>query len=229
MAEGEADAPVVITCEHASERLPEGWSWPEQDERLRGTHWSHDLGALELTLELAEALAAPAVLSRFSRLLADANRPEDHPDLFRERAEGLPVALNADVPEAERARRLGEYHRPFHAAIDRALAFSRAHTVFSIHTFTPNYEGELRDVEVGVLFNRDEEPAARLRDALRRDLAEVRDNEPWSGKAGLIWSPEHHAESHGRVCLEIEVRQDLAQDAGYRLGLVELLVKHFRG
>ena len=42
---GDVRAPVFLTCEHASQRLPEGWSWPAPDRRLVGTHWAYDLGA----------------------------------------------------------------------------------------------------------------------------------------------------------------------------------------
>ena len=90
-------APLLLTCEHASERLPEPWRWPERDLRLVGTHWAFDLGAADLTRELAARTSCVGVLSRFSRLLVDANRGEDEPSIFRDRAEGAPVALNETV------------------------------------------------------------------------------------------------------------------------------------
>ena len=62
-----------------------------------GTQWSVDLGADELTVELAQALGSPAVLARFSRLLVDANRPADSSTLFRDEAEGRPVRLNTEL------------------------------------------------------------------------------------------------------------------------------------
>ena len=48
----------------------------------------------ELTRELSAAVAAPAVIAQFSRLLVDANRPLDSPTLFRDVADGQPVHLN---------------------------------------------------------------------------------------------------------------------------------------
>ena len=70
LREGARAAPLFVTCEHASERLPSAWSWPESDRRLLGTHWAYDLGARELALELAHALDASAVLSRCCASLA---------------------------------------------------------------------------------------------------------------------------------------------------------------
>src|SRR5690606_25270112 len=119
--EGAREAPIFLTCEHASERLPAGYEWPAGDRRLVGTHWAFDLGAAAITEELAAALRAPAVLSRFSRLLIDPNRPADSDTLFRAEAEGEPVELNRDLDEAERQRRLERFHAPFHEAIHQRL------------------------------------------------------------------------------------------------------------
>ena len=96
--------PVVLTCEHASVRMPSPWAWPDADRWLVGTHWSYDLGVADLVRDLAAKTGWPAVLSRFTRLLADPNRPEDHVDLFRTHAEGRPIHLNAGLPEDEIAR-----------------------------------------------------------------------------------------------------------------------------
>ena len=51
----------------------------------------------------------------------------------------------------------------------------------------------------------------------------VRLNEPYSGKAGLIYSVDLHAAAHQRRAVEIEVRQDLAVDPQFRRKLSEIL------
>jgi predicted N-formylglutamate amidohydrolase len=220
---GSPDAIVVLSCEHASARLPEPWSWHEQDRWLPALHWASDLGARALTLELAAALSASAVLSRFTRLLVDPNRDPAHPDLFRRLADGKSVELNRHVDEHERARRLQGYYEPFHAALDQALARSRAPLLLSIHSFTPNYEGQVRDVEIGVLFNREERHARALHAALAAHFGGVAENEPWSGKGGLMYCAESHADRFERCALELEVRQDRLEDAAYRARLVPVL------
>lgn len=224
---GDGDAKVFLTCEHASERLPEGYAWPAADERLVGTHWAFDLGAADLTRELAAALRAPAVLSRFSRLLVDPNRPLGDATLFRTEAEGAPVELNRDLGEAERTHRLDRYHRPYHEAIHQRLAGHGSSVLFSIHTFTPVYEGQVRKMEVGVLFDTQEALAIELAEAIRAAGFETRLNEPWSGRDGLIYSAEHHAAAHGKRALELEVRQDLAVRPEVRARLVEALAGFF--
>jgi predicted N-formylglutamate amidohydrolase len=226
---GAGHALVALTCEHASERLPQGYALEPADAHLTGTHWAFDLGARELTLELASALVAPAVLSRFSRLLVDLNREEHHPDLFRRQAEGREVALNRALSDGERTHRITTYYRPFHAEVDVMLAESSAPLLLSIHSFTPLYEGQVRDVQLAVLFNHEQARAQALGEALRAHGFDVRYNEPWSGQAGLIYSAESHAERLGRVALELEVRQDLACDVAYRSRLVRALAQSLPG
>jgi predicted N-formylglutamate amidohydrolase len=220
---GGPDAIAVLSCEHASARLPEPWSWDEQDRWLPALHWASDLGARALTLELAGALSASAVLSRFTRLLVDPNREPQHPDLFRRVADGKTVQLNRSIDEHERARRLHGYYEPFHAALDRALARSHAPLLLSIHSFTPNYEGEVREVEIGVLFNREQQHARALHAALAERFSGVAENEPWSGKGGLMYCAESHADRFDRIALELEVRQDRLEDTAYRAQLVQVL------
>jgi predicted N-formylglutamate amidohydrolase len=85
---------LMLTCEHASVRLPEPWQWPDGDARLLGMHWSFDAGAEDFTRELSARLPSVAVLARFSRLLCDANRPLGAETMFRNVADGQPVLLN---------------------------------------------------------------------------------------------------------------------------------------
>jgi len=224
---GSPRSPLFLTCEHASERLPDGYAWPPADLRLVGTHWAFDPGAAELVDELAAALDAPAVLSRFSRLVVDPNRPADADTLFRTEAEGLPVELNRSVDEAEAARRLARFHRPYHDAIDARLAVHAAEVLFSVHTFTPVYEGQVRRVEVGVLFDTQEELAVAAAKAIAAAGFATALNEPYSGRAGLIYAAERHAGAHGRKALELEVRQDLAVRPEVRARLVAVLARFF--
>jgi predicted N-formylglutamate amidohydrolase len=223
---GEAEARLVITCEHASQRLPAPWRWPEADHRLLGTHWTYDLGAEELARELADAARAPAVLARFSRLLVDANRPEDDPTLCLPEAEGQPVELNRSVSEQDLQQRIETCWRPYHAAIDSTVADCRAEIVFAVHTFTPWYRGTPRQVDIGVLFDQEQELGERLaRGLAEHTAARVELNEPYSGQQGFIYSAERHARAHDRKPLEIEVRQDLAVQPEFRARVVRALVE----
>ncbi len=225
---GAADQ-VLISAEHASNRLPAGWRWPAADQRLITSHWAWDPGVRELSLELAELLSTTAVLARFTRLLADPNRPEGHPELFRQQADGAAVELNQDISDAGALQRLSTYHRPYHQALSDAVRDSRAALCFSIHSYTPVYQGQVRELEVGVLYNREEALATSLMHHLQRHGHDTQLNEPYSGKAGLIYSVERAAERHGRRALEIEVRNDLLLDSSRRGQLAEQLAAWLSG
>ncbi|MEM7202949.1 MAG: N-formylglutamate amidohydrolase [Planctomycetota bacterium] len=213
-----APTPLVLTCEHASARLPP--TAAPRDGALRallGTHWASDLGGWDLTRDVARRLEAPAVGARWSRLWIDLNRGVDEPDLVRATVDGVPLPWNRGLSPARRARRVAADYAPYHHAIDtlllQQLARGRRPVVVAMHTFTPVYEGRERGFDLGVLFDRHVGPARRLSAGLRRAGFRVRANEPYSGKAGLMYSAEHHGAAHGLVCLEIEANQALLTSA----------------
>ncbi len=227
LIDGDLKGPLVFTCEHASAELPDPWIWPGEDRWLVETHWASDIGAAAFTRRVAARTNAPAVLSRFSRLLIDPNRPLESDTLFRENAEGRTVHLNEALLEAERARRIDRFYHPYHAAVSSIVEESACDTVFSIHTFTDDYEGEKRVLEIGVLFDEDEELAYRLVRHLADAGFQVAPNEPWSGKLGLAYSPVRHAQEFGRCALEIEARQDLIVEESFAARLAEALASFF--
>lgn len=213
---------VLLTCEHASNALPEPWRWPEPDRWIIDTHWAIDLGAAEVTRHLAQAMHAPAVLATFSRLLVDPNRPVPHPELFRKQADGHTVWLNHDLTHREQEARVEHFHSGYHAVVDQQLARTPRAMILSIHTFTPIYEaGPPRPMEIGVLFDRDESLALQIADALHHEGGwKVALNEPYSGRNGLMYAPDRHAMHHGRPAVEFEIRQDIANDPTRHADLV---------
>ena len=225
--DGDFEGRVVLTCEHAGSELPNPWSWPDEDFWLVRTHWVCDIGADAFTRRLATLLDAPAVLARFSRLLVDPNRPLDSDTLFRKEADGLPVRLNEAIDGIERARRLDDFYHPYHSAASTMVAKSSAEIVFGIHTFTPSYEDNSRNLEVGVLFDMDDELGDALVAHLQHAGFVAAPNEPYSGKEGLAFSPVLHAEEFGRHALEIEARQDLILDGAFATRLAGALQGFF--
>ncbi len=218
------DADWVLTCEHASQRLPEPYAWSDEERALLGTHWALDLGAEALTRGLAAELEAPAVLARFSRLLLDPNRTPDDPTLFRSRCDEVFLELNAGLAPEERLERLQRFHEPFHGAIDAMVGKHPHADVLSLHSFTPVYEGgPSRTMELGVLFDGEEALAAAFATVLEGEGFVVALNEPYSGKGGLMYSADRHAIAHGRRAIEIEVRQDLASDPAQQPRIVAAL------
>jgi predicted N-formylglutamate amidohydrolase len=218
-------AAIVLSCEHASNRLPAGWAWPAADTWIEAAHWAWDPGAAAITRALADALGAPAVLARFTRLLVDPNRDAASPTLFRDVADGRLIRMNESLPSPERQRRIATLYRPFHDAFASVVASAPEADLLSIHTFTPVYEGgPPRPMEIGVLFEREEALAQALAQKLDQAGWRVALNEPYSGQGGNMFSVDDQALNFGRRAIEIEVRQDVALDLDRRPGLVNDLI-----
>lgn len=213
---GRADAGLIVICDHASNALPPEYGslglGPEQFER----HIAYDPGAEGISRVIAEAFGAPAVLSRWSRLLIDPNRGADDPTLIMQLSDGAIVPGNRSVDAVERAHRLRRFYDPYHAAIERVIARCQAAGVapalLSIHTFTEAWKGKPRPWHVGILWDRDDRLARPLIKALAADPnLVVGDNEPYKGalEGDCMWQ---HATARGLVHGLVEVRQDLIRE-----------------
>lgn len=197
---------LLLTAEHASNRVPAPWRLRPADRVLLGTHWGYDIGAFHLMEGLAHSLGAFGVASRFSRLLIDPNRdPADPSAILRRTPDGAP-RFNRTIDAAARVAR---FHAPYHDTIDRMIRTFQPRFLLSVHSFTPSLRGERRPMEAGVLFDRDDELAAELVENMNREGLITASNAPYSGKDGLIYSANRHGAAHGLRYLEIEVRQDL--------------------
>jgi predicted N-formylglutamate amidohydrolase len=213
---GDPSCGLVVLCDHASNALPPAYGdlgLPSGEFRR---HIAYDIGAAALARRIAAALGAPAVLSRFSRLLIDVNRGEDDPTLIMCLSDGAVVPGNARVDAEERQRRLERYYLPYHAAVtralDEALATGRAPSILSVHSFTPAWKSRPRPWHAGILWDRDPRLAVPLIDALRADSSlVVGDNEPYVGalKGDTLY---RHGSKRGLAHALIEVRQDLVGD-----------------
>jgi predicted N-formylglutamate amidohydrolase len=215
---GRADAGVILLCDHAGNAFPPGYGTlglpPEQLQR----HIAYDIGAAEVTREIAATLGVPAILTRYSRLLIDPNRGADDPTLIMRLSDGAVVPGNRRLDEAEREKRIRLYYEPYHNAIsgiiDRCLAAGVPPVLLSMHSFTESWKATPRPWHVGVLWDTvDGRFAQPMLDALHAegDLI-VGDNEPYTGVlvGDCMWQ---HSFQRGLASALIEIRQDLIRDA----------------
>ena len=91
---------LLLLCDHASAALPEGYGRLGLDPALFQTHIAYDIGAESVTRQVAELLGAPAICTRFSRLLIDPNRGLDDPTLIMRISDGAVVPGNACLSTA---------------------------------------------------------------------------------------------------------------------------------
>ena len=225
------EAQIVLLCEHASNTIPPPLKVSKQDEPWLQTHWAWDIGVAKVIQTVSEQLACSAVLANFSRLVCDPNRPIEDETFVRHELEGHPLSFNQNMDSKELQRRVTTYYEPYHQAVDEMirtrLNMNSNFLVFSLHSFTPVYLGQPREVEVGVLFDDYEKEACQILESFKSQGFDTRLNEPWSGANGMMFSPHKHGTHHNLINLELEVRQDLigndSQAQGFGLVLARIL------
>ncbi len=204
---------VLIVCDHASNAVPPHYDNLGLDAAQFSRHIGYDIGAAAVTRHVAAALRAPAVLSRFSRLLIDPNRGEDDPTLIMRLSDGAIIPGNRDVDAPEREARLAQFYTPYHAAIthtlDHILDAQIRPVILSIHTFTAHWKGVPRPWEIGILWDRDPRLVHPLLSHFRAvDHLNVGDNQPYTGAlhGDTMWK---HGTQRGLAHAIVEIRQDL--------------------
>jgi predicted N-formylglutamate amidohydrolase len=202
---------LVLSCEHATRHVPR-----EYRPLFRGaagvlkSHQGWDPGTLELGNRLSGRLGCPLIVAEVSRLLIELNRSLHHPRLFSSYSRGLP----AD----ERNALVERYWQPYRAAVSTAVEsqLRRGKKVLhlSLHSFTPELDGEVRGADAGLLF--DPKVAAEL--ALCRswqaqlrsacpDLV-VRRNYPYRGTSdGLTTALRKRFAGQRYLGIELEISQ----------------------
>lgn len=177
---------IVITAEHASNDLPEGYSWTENDRKyFVDEHWGYDLGSLDMATHIARELKCVLVYSLYSRLLTDVNRNIAANTLFRQGGDGQIVDLNKDIDYEEEQNRIMKYHHSYYNALREVSQKVDPQYIFSVHSFTPLFEGEPRTLEVGVLVSHSDTLADKVYSSFKKDNYNVSVNLPYDGKQGL--------------------------------------------
>jgi predicted N-formylglutamate amidohydrolase len=228
---GRPDAGLLLLCDHASNALPDRYGTLGLDAADLEAHIAYDIGAADLTRRLAAQLAAPALLTRFSRLLIDPNRGTHDPTLVMRLSDRRLIPGNARIDAAEIERRRALYWQPYRTAIAGTIAALSAAgpipAVISVHTFTPAWHGVARPWQIGILWDSDARLPQPLIDALRARGLSVGDNEPYDG--ALPGDTLHEQVTvKGLAGLLIEVRQDLVASREKAHGWADLLAEVLR-
>lgn len=205
----------LLLCDHATSRMPRAFGTLGLPPEEALTHIGWDIGAADVARRLSALLDAPLVLSGYSRLAIDCNRPPGAAASIPAVTCEVIVPGNAEVSGLERDQREEELFWPYHHAIERLLEGRDAHgaasIILSVHSFTPSLYGKARPWHVGVMYGNDR----RLASAFLAAFADephlvVGDNEPYHVTDASDYGVPVYAERAGRLGLLLEIRQDLA-------------------
>jgi predicted N-formylglutamate amidohydrolase len=200
-------SPILFTADHAGRLIPRALNNLGLAPADLDRHIAWDIGIDATTSQLAKLLDATAVFQTYSRLVIDCNRHPEVPNAFPLISEATPIPGNAKLSGDEKRQRREEIFDPYHEQIERLKA---GKIYIAMHSFTPVYLGEVRPMQVAVLYNRNPRLSEIMADLLRRegDLA-VAVNLPYQVSDETDYGVPVHAEGGGLDYLEIEIRQDL--------------------
>jgi len=210
---GEGAGCALILCEHAAWFVPDRFDLGLRPDDAR-SHAAWDPGARGVALCLSEALHSPLVAGRISRLVYDCNRPPEAKSAMPEVSELIKVPGNYKLTEEQKAARVEAIYRPFAETVDRIAAARKTRglktVLITVHSFTPVYFGQARDVEIGILHDSDSRMAdAMLRSARALPRRRIERNQPYGPADGVTHALRRHGLRNGFPNVMIEVRNDL--------------------
>lgn len=209
----------LITCEHGGNRVPAGYRpYFLSYEALLATHHGYDPGALTMARLLASTLHAPLHFSTTSRLLIDLNRSLGHPRLFSEATRNAPLEVRQAI--------IDHYYLPYRRRAEDEIAAmiddGRRVIHISSHSFTPVLDDEIRNADVGLLYDplrRGEAELSRCWQSAmtaRASDLKVRRNYPYTGKSdGFTAYLRRRFPGEVYLGIELEINQKHVQKHGW--------------
>ena len=176
---------IIFTCEHGGNDIPEKYydifNYGFED---LNSHKGLDYGVLDF-LTYCEDLSDYNISNSISRLLIELNRSLHHPKLFSKYSK----VLSTD----EKQNIINTYYLPYREMVrKKILEFveSGEEVVhFSFHSFTAVLKGEIRNTDIGILYDpsisSEKERVHLFKELLQEedDNLKIRYNYPYLGKA----------------------------------------------
>ncbi len=228
------DSRVILVCDHASNRVEASLKQLGLPDTILQQHIAYDIGAAAITEILSELLRSPAVLSEFSRLVIDPNRYIIDPTSIPEVSDAIDIIANKSISQVQRSQRVERFFKPYHQQIshliDAVVGRNARPFLISIHSFTPELNGDARPWGLGVLMGRDDDrQALQLIENLRRETPfNIGVNQPYDAKTPMGYTTHHHAVERGFEHLLIEIRQDLIANDSQQRQIAGLLHRAIR-
>ena len=211
---------LLVSCEHASNRVPKDYTplFAGAADVL-ATHRGYDLGALEVARTFGRKLGVTPFTGRTTRLVVDLNRSPRNRNVFS--------AYTRSLAAEQRAAALATHYWPYRKAVEDAVAqpLDAGDTVLHIstHSFTSVLRGEVRNCDIGFLYDPREAGEVRFIEAWYAALAAaapaltLRRNYPYRGVSdSLVTHLRRHYARRGYVGMELELNQKHVGSAGWR-------------
>ncbi|MEP2030139.1 MAG: N-formylglutamate amidohydrolase [Paracoccaceae bacterium] len=200
---------ILLVCEHAGRAIPNALGDLGIAEQEMNRHIAYDIGAEWVARDLAARTGAALILQRYSRLVIDCNRPPLGIQSIPEISDGTPIPANKRLTDDEKNARVSEIFQPYADAVRDLVRQHRLTAAFSIHSFTPSFNGQHRPWHLG--FCARAEPtlgnmASRL--AKYDPALTIATNQPYQIDDETDWFIPFVAEPAGLRHALIEIRND---------------------
>jgi predicted N-formylglutamate amidohydrolase len=202
---------LLFTCEHGGNTVPPRYRalFRVLQETLK-THAGYDIGALAMARQLSKSFNAPLVYSTITRLLVDLNRSIHHSRLH---AEAIRHALGET-----REQILADHYLPYRTQVESLIrnAVTQGKRVIHVssHSFTPELNGNVRNADIGLLYDPARPGERRICRQWQRALVQaapdlrIRRNYPYRGKDdGFMPHLRSRYRPAAYIGIELEVNQ----------------------
>ncbi len=228
------ETPLLIGCDHAENRIPEGLSNLGLDLEQLESHIALDIGAKQVSLLLSEMLDAPLIMAGYSRLVIDLNRYPEDPSLILKVSDGIAIPGNTDLDACARQERIDKLFAPYHKKFSRMAKDMIEHhddpLLLALHSFSPIIGEEQRPWHYGVIW--DEYPGNVRHQLLERfarfDHLYIGDNKPYTGHSPQGYAHVEHGHNNNMRVALLEIRQDLITKPADQERSAELLYQVFK-
>ena len=175
----------IITCEHGGNKIPSKYShlFDSKGKAALNTHRGWDPGALIIAKAIKKQLKVPLIYAEISRLLIDLNRSLGNKGSFSEFSDSLNDSDKSKVIAAHYA----SYRTEVEQAIAKEVSKNSKVLHFSMHSFTPVFNGETRNCEIGLLYDPKRNTESEISRYIKAELKishpelRVRLNYPYKG------------------------------------------------
>jgi predicted N-formylglutamate amidohydrolase len=202
---------LLITCEHGGKDIPARYiPYFKGKESILDSHCGYDPGALEVARTIVKKIRCPFVYETVSRLLVEQNRSRQRKKVFSK--------VSSKFSEFDKKYILTRIYDPYHHAVDTcinsALKLNKCIYHFSIHTFTPELHGIIRNADIGFLYDpsrsNEKELVNVLSNGIKKEMPDirVRKNYPYKGISDGLTTALRKRYPQTKYCgIEVEINQ----------------------
>ncbi|MCX8122641.1 MAG: N-formylglutamate amidohydrolase [Spirochaetes bacterium] len=201
---------IIITCEHATNRVPRKLVGVIDDTTILATHWAYDIGALQMARIIAQTLGVSLLYTTVTRLIVDCNRSIGSDELFSKFVKDSNIFLKNEIVK--------RYYTTYRSKIETTVStmMQNSDLVFhiSVHSFTPQLNGFKRYADIGLLYDQYRPVESIFCSKIKEHIVQlyplrVAFNYPFRGCGDgvTVWLRKLYGESYCGI--ELEVNQEI--------------------